>query len=63
MDWNVEEEAKGHMSCCTLKELTEKLDFLPEIDGVYSDDKDLLGENGGSNEPGAPGEPTTDAGA
>ena len=30
------------MSCCTLEELKEKIPFLPDIDGNYDDDKDLL---------------------
>ena len=50
MNWDTEEEAKGHMSCCTLKELSEKIGFLPEIEGEYKDDTDLLDEGG--NEPG-----------
>ena len=44
VDWDTEEEAKGHMSCCTLDELKERIPFLPDIDGNYDDDKDLLDE-------------------
>ena len=49
MKWDTEEEAKGHMSCCTLKELSEKIGFLPDIEGNYKDDTDLLDE--GANDP------------
>ena len=50
VDWDTEEEAKGHMSCCTLDELKERIPFLPDIDGNYDDDKDLLdgGTSGGN---------------
>ena len=51
VDWDTEEESKGHMSCCTLQELTEKVPFVPEIIGDYADDTDLL-DGGGSGGPG-----------
>lgn len=46
MDWDTEEEAKGYMSCCTLAEMSEKIGFLPEIEGEYKNDQDLLDEGG-----------------
>ena len=51
VDWDTEEESKGHMSCCTLQELTEKVPFVPEIIGDYADDTDLL-DGGGTGGPG-----------
>ena len=51
VDWDTEEESKGHMSCCTLQELTKKVPFVPEIIGDYADDTDLL-DGGGSGGPG-----------
>ena len=35
--WDVEEEAKGHMVCCTYEELKAKIPFVPDL----GDDVDL----------------------
>ena len=45
VDWDTEEERKGHMSCCTLQELSEKIPSLPDITENYKDDTDLLDED------------------
>ena len=35
--WDVEEEAKGHMVCCTFEEMKAKIPFVPDL----GDDVDL----------------------
>lgn len=56
VDWNVEEEAKGHMSCCTLQEMLDKIPILPPLEGDYKDDTDLL--DAGQGAPPSSGTPT-----
>ena len=34
VDWNVEEEDKGHMACCTVQELHQKISFSPDLGDI-----------------------------
>ena len=34
VDWNVEEEEKGHMACCTVQQLHQKISFAPDLGNI-----------------------------
>ena len=34
VDWNIDEEKKGHMSCCTIHDLNDKIPYSPKLGDI-----------------------------
>ena len=34
VDWDVELEEKGHMACCTVQDLYQKIPFAPDLGDI-----------------------------
>ena len=49
VDWNVEEEDKGHMACCTVQDLHQRISFAPDL-GDIELLTNLDGNNGGQGQ-------------